>query len=305
VGSAVILYIGIFTSLLAGLAAFLECDLKKIIAYSTLSHLGIIVSALGLGESALCFAHLNTHAAFKALLFLAVGTVIHSTFGSQEARCLTSLLSTSPLLFSVITVTTASICGFIFLSGWVTKDAILVRLYNRHTGIFVLLSFYLRISLTLLYSLRLLMTVSGPGVSSVPLGSALSMPSILVFPCLVLLVHSIVSGVVLTPLSRLHRVHLDVFSLLTVWGVVCLRLVHSRLTIGVKYHVFSPNSALVGGTLALRWFTVPFSSLAATEVGSIQGFGLSEVPGLVGLVCFRGNILSKGLLYLCLCFLLC
>merc|ERR1719431_2250415 len=63
--------VGIFTTLIAGLAATLECDTKKIIALSTLRQLGLIVTSLGLGARSLCFAHLNTHAAFKALLFLA------------------------------------------------------------------------------------------------------------------------------------------------------------------------------------------------------------------------------------------
>jgi len=226
-GSVVFLYIGIFTTLLAGIAATIECDIKKIIAYSTLSQLGLMVSALGLGESALCFAHLNTHAAFKALLFLAAGTVFHITFGSQEGRCVASLFSSSPLLMLVITVSMASICGFIFLSGWVTKDAILVRIYNSHTGLVVLLLFYLGIRLTLVYSLRLFWLVSGTTSSSAVIGLSCPMPPILFLPLLGLLVLSIVYGSVFTPISRLHVVTLDVGAMITIWGVVVLRLVYS------------------------------------------------------------------------------
>jgi len=91
VPSNLLIYVGLFTTMIAGLAAITECDTKKIIALSTLSQLGLIVTSLGLGERSLCFAHLNTHAAFKALLFLAVGTAIHSHFGSQEVRSTVTL----------------------------------------------------------------------------------------------------------------------------------------------------------------------------------------------------------------------
>merc|ERR1719290_882011 len=80
--STLLIHVGIFTTLIAGLAAALECDTKKIVALSTLSQLGLIITSLGLGARSLCFAHLNTHASFKALLFLAIGTYIHSIYGS-------------------------------------------------------------------------------------------------------------------------------------------------------------------------------------------------------------------------------
>jgi len=117
VSTTLLIYVGLFTTLVAGLAAVIESDTKKIIALSTLSQLGLIVTSLGLGERSLCFAHLNTHAAFKALLFLAVGTAIHSLFGSQEVRSNVTLCGSSPYILVILVAASISMCGLVFLSG--------------------------------------------------------------------------------------------------------------------------------------------------------------------------------------------
>jgi len=149
-----VVWVGLFTILLSGFAAFVECDFKKIIALSTLSHLGLIVLALGLGERSLSFAHLNTHAAFKALLFIGVGTVIHSSYGSQEARSCSSFFTASPFILMVMLVAMLSMCGFVFLSGWVSKEAILGGCVNSYSGLLLLILFYFGLALSLAYSLR-------------------------------------------------------------------------------------------------------------------------------------------------------
>jgi len=154
--STPLIFVGLFTTLIAGLAAFFECDTKKIIALSTLRQLGLIVTTLGLGERSLCFAHLNTHAAFKALLFLAVGTAIHSVYGSQEVRSTGPITGSSPFVLLILVASSSSMCGLVFLSGWVTKEAILESRVNNLVGVFSLILFYLGIGLTVLYSLRLL-----------------------------------------------------------------------------------------------------------------------------------------------------
>merc|ERR1739838_659960 len=112
----------------------------------------------GLGSRCLCFAHLNTHAAFKALLFLAIGSFIHSMYGSQESRSVVLLHSNSPLIVVVLISASISMCGLVFLSGWVTKEAILETSLNNLVSLCSLLFFYIGIGLTLVYSLRLAST---------------------------------------------------------------------------------------------------------------------------------------------------
>lgn len=169
-----LVYVGILTTLVAGFAALLECDIKKIIALSTLSQLGLIISSLGVGERGLCFAHLNTHAAFKALLFLAVGTVIHSIYGSQEPRYLVSLASSSAFILVVLVGGALSICGLVFLSGIVTKEAILEGCFSSGTRLIRLLLFYLGIFLTLAYRLQLVRSLLCSSNSSRPLSLSIS-----------------------------------------------------------------------------------------------------------------------------------
>jgi len=116
-GFGSLLIVGVFTTLVAGTAALVEVDIKKIVAYSTIRQMGVMFCSLGLGERAACFAHLNTHASFKALTFLVVGTLFHSAYGSQESRAFGLLQSVSPFLFIVLAGALASMCGLVFLSG--------------------------------------------------------------------------------------------------------------------------------------------------------------------------------------------
>merc|ERR1719431_358761 len=173
--SSLLLNVGIFTTLIAGFAASLECDTKKIIALSTLRQLGLIVTTLGLGARCLCFAHLNTHASFKALLFLALGSYIHSMYGTQESRSTVCLHSSAPLILVVLVSACISMCGLVFLSGWVTKEAILESRFNSVVNLITLLLFYLGIGLTLVYSFRLAYIFTVPTVHASPLTST--------FPC--------------------------------------------------------------------------------------------------------------------------
>lgn len=200
-GSNLLAYAGIFTTLIAGLAAFILSDVKKIVALSTLSQLGLIISSLGVGERSLCFAHLNTHASFKALLFLAVGTTIHTMFGSQEVRSSGFLSSSSPTILIVIVSSCASMCGLVFLSGWVTKDAILERCTNVCLGLVFLCAFYLGIVLTIMYSLRLVFLIFNSMGSHVLISPSFGTPKFVLAPMYWLLLLSMVQGVVFSNIS--------------------------------------------------------------------------------------------------------
>lgn len=129
--SYTLLYIGLFTRFLAGLAASSEWMIKKIVALRTLSQLGFIITALGLGQRRIAFFHLNTHAAFKALLFLAVGVISHSNYGSQQLRLSVNAFSSSCLVGFRVLISIMSLCGIFFLSGWASKDSILEAFTNN------------------------------------------------------------------------------------------------------------------------------------------------------------------------------
>ena len=127
--------IGGLTAFLAACLALTENDLKRILAYSTLSQLGYMVMALGLGGYVAGMYHLTTHAFFKALLFLAAGSVIHGTH-AQDIRQLGGLTRTMPWTSRAFFVGGLALCGFPGLSGFFSKDAILVLAHEHNTALY-------------------------------------------------------------------------------------------------------------------------------------------------------------------------
>ncbi len=120
----VVAYVGCFTAFLAALIAIVQVDIKKVLAYSTISQLGFMVMGVGVGAVAAGFMHLVTHACFKACLFLCSGSVIHSVH-TQDMREMGGLKGKMPLTFLSMLVATLAISGVPFFSGFVSKDRIL------------------------------------------------------------------------------------------------------------------------------------------------------------------------------------
>ena len=116
--------ISTLTIFFSGLVALFEYDLKKIIALSTLSQLGVMIFSISLGLPYIAFFHLLTHALFKALLFLCAGACIHQVGGPQDLRFFGILVKNSPLIISSINLANLSLCGIPFLSGFYSKDLI-------------------------------------------------------------------------------------------------------------------------------------------------------------------------------------
>nr|ARX95734.1 NADH dehydrogenase subunit 5 [Protochauliodes biconicus] len=150
------LLIGCLTMFMAGLGANFEFDLKKIIALSTLSQLGLMMSILSMGFPVLAYFHLLTHALFKALLFMCAGAIIHNMMNSQDIRFMGNLVTQMPLTISCMHIANLALCGAPFLAGFYSKDLILeiVSLSNLNVLIFML--YFISTGLTVCYSLRLI-----------------------------------------------------------------------------------------------------------------------------------------------------
>nr|QTX96604.1 NADH dehydrogenase subunit 5 [Macrobrachium rosenbergii]QTX96617.1 NADH dehydrogenase subunit 5 [Macrobrachium rosenbergii]UPO69326.1 NADH dehydrogenase subunit 5 [Macrobrachium rosenbergii]UVU21267.1 NADH dehydrogenase subunit 5 [Macrobrachium rosenbergii] len=153
--STLLLLLGCLTMFMAGLGANFETDLKKIIALSTLSQLGVMITILSLGWSTLAFFHLLTHALFKALLFMCAGSIIHSVGDYQDIRMMGGLVNFMPISVMCINLANLALCGFPFLAGFYSKDLILeVAFLNPLNEVsFWLLA--LATGLTVCYSFRL------------------------------------------------------------------------------------------------------------------------------------------------------
>nr|WGO57776.1 NADH dehydrogenase subunit 5 [Episymploce sp.] len=150
-----LLLISGLTMFMAGLGANFEYDLKKIIALSTLSQLGLMMSILSMGFANLAFFHLLTHALFKALLFMCAGVVIHSMKDSQDIRFMGNLSFQMPLTSSCLMVSNFALCGMPFLAGFYSKDLILEMVSLSYINIFGFILFYFSTGLTVCYSFRL------------------------------------------------------------------------------------------------------------------------------------------------------
>jgi len=167
-----LLLTGTVTIFMAGLVALYEIDIKKIIALSTLSQLGVIIIITGIGVPLLGFYHLLAHAYFKAMLFMCAGTLIHSIKDYQDVRVMGQGLSTMPFTLGVLTAANLRLCGLPFTSGFYSKDLVLESLGTRFANIFILLLALIGTAFTVVYSVRLTSGVFPTLFTGEPLGHA-------------------------------------------------------------------------------------------------------------------------------------
>ena len=122
----VVTWVGAFTAVFAALIAVAQSDIKRILAYSTVSQLGYMMAGLGMGGVAVGMFHLITHAFFKALLFMGAGSVIHGSHDEQDIRRMGGLRGSMPVTFATYGIGMLALCGFpLFFSGFWSKDGIL------------------------------------------------------------------------------------------------------------------------------------------------------------------------------------
>nr|QGT77356.1 NADH dehydrogenase subunit 5 [Neilupotamon sinense] len=153
---SVLLIISCLTMFMAGLGANFEYDLKKIIALSTLSQLGVMLSILALGFSDLAFFHLLSHALFKALLFMCAGVFIHGSGDYQDIRFMGCLAKFMPLSAAYMSICNLALCGFPFLAGFYSKDLILEVVYMSWVNLTCVCLYVLAVGFTVAYTIRLI-----------------------------------------------------------------------------------------------------------------------------------------------------
>nr|AMJ17384.1 NADH dehydrogenase subunit 5 [Rondotia menciana] len=155
----ILLLLSMLTMFMSGISANYEFDLKKIIALSTLSQLGLMMSILSLGFPDIAFFHLLTHAMFKALLFMCAGVIIHMMNDIQDIRFMGGLSIYIPLTSLCMNISNLSLCGIPFLSGFYSKDLVLEMVSFSNFNLLIFILFYLSTGLTVFYTFRLIMYV--------------------------------------------------------------------------------------------------------------------------------------------------
>jgi NADH-quinone oxidoreductase subunit L len=191
----VIAYIGGFTALLAALIAVQQDDIKRIIAYSTLSQLGYMVMAVGLGGPTPAMFHLTTHAFFKALLFLSAGSVIIGMHHEQDIWKMGNLRKKMPVTFWTFLMGALALCGIWPFSGFYSKDGILAQALAQHNYLLFAVGVFVA-GLTTFYTFRLFYVVFYSKEKSEAAAHAHESSAVITLPLIVLAVFAVIGGLI-------------------------------------------------------------------------------------------------------------
>lgn len=201
----VIATVGLLTAVFAGTIGLKQNDIKKVLAYSTVSQLGYMFVALGVGAYSTAMFHVTTHAFFKALLFLGSGSVIHAMGGEQDIRKMGALKKALPITHATFLIGTLAIAGVPPLAGFFSKDEILAKVYYGHGPVFFTLLCIASV-ITAIYMFRLyFLTFHGTFRGTKDQAHHLhESPSTMTIPLIVLAFLSICGGFLGTPAWMNH-----------------------------------------------------------------------------------------------------
>lgn len=259
----IILTIAVSTILIAGLSATSECDIKKIIALSTLSQLGIIITRIGLNIPTLAYYHMITHALFKALLFICAGSFINQHLHTQDLRWMGNLSNQMPVASSCISIANLALCGFPFLAGFYSKDLIIESAINISNNIFILLLALFRLRLTSFYSIRFRLVTMWRSINRAPL-IYINEYKAITTPIILLTLISVTAGAIIRWIPHVSQ---SLFILPIIYKLRPLAIVFLGLTTGWLITISSSTNTSISikhqlthyGS-CLIWFLVPLST---------------------------------------------
>lgn len=320
----IIAVIGAITSLVAAFIALVQNDIKKVLAYSTVSQLGLMFLALGLGAYEIAVFHVITHAFFKACLFLGSGSVIHAMHGEQDMRKMGGLRKYMKVTYITFLIATLAISGIPIFAGFFSKDEILMVAFHENKALWVIAS--LASIMTAFYMFRLLYLTffkefRGTDEQRHHLHES---PSLITFPLIVLAILSTVGGFISFPghswlneylkpifIGAREEHHVDT----TTFMLMGVAVVGALIGIGIAYSNYIKKSQVPGEDNEITGFSKvlynkfyvdeiymavivrPIYAIASFSKNFIETalsgfiFGLGKVTNMVGT---QGRVLQNG-----------
>nr|YP_010296125.1 NADH dehydrogenase subunit 5 [Phrynocephalus helioscopus varius]UMB51118.1 NADH dehydrogenase subunit 5 [Phrynocephalus helioscopus varius] len=197
--TTICLYLGTLTSIYSALCAIAQNDIKKIVAFSTSSQLGLMMIAIGINKPDLAMFHMITHATFKSTLFLCAGSMIHNMQNEQDIRKTNCTMNTLPTTTMMMTINGITLAGTPFLSGFYSKDMIIETMMSTNINAWALTATLLSTTMTSIYTTRMIFYTTKKFFCYKPIITQQESNPQQMFPLIRLTIAAMMTGTMLTP----------------------------------------------------------------------------------------------------------
>lgn len=309
----IIAVVGVTTALVAASIGLVQNDIKKVLAYSTVSQLGLMFLALGLGAYQVAVFHVITHAFFKACLFLGSGSVIHALHGEQDMRKMGGLRGSMKITYITFLIATLAIAGLPPFAGFWSKDEILLTAFHENKVLWVLAT--IASIMTAFYMFRLLYLTffnefRGTEEQKKHLHES---PSLITFPLIVLAVLSALGGLISLPFGNswlnhylmpifAHKEHAEHHLGATEYGLMAFAVLGALIGIGIAYNLYMkkkevPTSDEVQGlhkVLSNKYYIDEiYMAIIVTPIYGLASFSKNFIEKYISKSVFGlGNVVS-------------